>query len=127
MDILLDTHAVLWFLKGDEKMPKTTVGMVNAPDNRKYVSIASIWEVAIKISSGKLSVDGGIDGFIEAIEDNGFLLLDIDPYHIKTVAELPFIHRDPFDRMIIAQAMAEDMPVMTVDSNILQYGINIVW
>ena len=127
MDILLDTHAVLWFLKGDEKMPKATRGMVNDPVNKKYVSIASIWEVAIKTSSGKLSVSGGMDGFVEAIEDNGFLLLEVDPYHVKAVAELPFIHRDPFDRMLVAQAIEEGMCIMTVDSNIKQYGVTSVW
>jgi len=127
MDILLDTHAVIWFLKGNEKMPKSTRGIVCSPENRKYVSIASMWEVAIKLSSGKLKLDNDINGFIETIEDNGFLLLDISPDHVKTIAELPFIHRDPFDRMLVAQAIAEDMMIMTVDENIAKYDINVIW
>ena len=126
MDILLDTHAVLWFFKGDEKMPKIATDMINDPNNKKYVSIASVWEVAIKTSNGKLSVDGGIDGFINAIENNGFLLLEIDPHHIKAVATLPFIHRDPFDRMLVAQAIEEDLYIMTVDNNIKKYNIIVI-
>ena len=127
MDILLDTHALLWFLKGDGKMPHKTRDIICKPENEKYVSVASLWEVAIKFSGGKLELDGGIEGLIDAVEDNGFILLEIEPCHIKTVADLPFIHRDPFDRMLIAQAIVEDMSIMTVDENILKYDVNVVW
>jgi len=127
MDMLLDTHAILWFLKGNEKMPKETRNFICSNEYRKYVSIASLWEVSIKSSRGKLNLDGGIEGFIEAIDDNGFLLLEIDPDHIKAVAELPFIHRDPFDRMIVAQAITENMTIMTIDENILKYDVNVIW
>ena len=127
MNILLDTHAILWFLKGDEKMPKTTRDAVCSTENEKYVSIASLWEVAIKSSSGKLNLEDGFDGFIQAIWDNGILLLEVDPDHIKAVAELPFIHRDPFDRLLVAQAMVEDMTIMTIDDNIIKYDIITIW
>ena len=127
MNMLLDTHAVIWFLKGNEKMPKTTRNVIRNFENRKYVSIASIWEVAIKSSSGKLKLDNDINGFIETIENNGFLLLDITPDHVKAVAELPFIHRDPFDRILIAQATSEDMAIITIDENIAKYNVNIIW
>ena len=127
MDILLDTHSVLWFLIGSDKMPDATKEIFFDARNRIYVSIATLWEVSIKISIGKLSFDGGIDGFIDAIEDNGFLLLDISAVHTKTAADLPFIHRDPFDRMLVAQAIAEGMYLMTTDSNNLKYDITPIW
>ena len=124
MDILLDTCSVLWFLNGDEKMPISAREIILNTENTIYVSVASLWEVAIKLSIEKLDFNNGIDGFIEALEVEDFLLLDITPAHITAVASLPFIHRDPFDRMLIAQAMEENMPIMTVDAEILKYDIS---
>jgi PIN domain nuclease of toxin-antitoxin system len=127
MDILLDTHALWWFLNGSDKMPDTIKGIILNHENTVYISIASIWEVAIKISIGKLNFDGGIDRFIEAIESEDFLLLDITPKHIKAVVDMTFIHRDPFDRMLVAQAIVEELPVMTIDSNMVKYDITPIW
>lgn len=126
MDILLDTCAVLWFLNGDEKMPVSARDIILNAENTIYVSIATVWEVAIKLSIKKLDFDGGIDGFIEALEIEDFSLLEISPEHIKTVVSLPLIHRDPFDRMVIAQAMRENIPIMTTDSEIQKYDINTI-
>jgi len=125
MKILLDTCSVLWFLNGNEKMQAYTRGMISDNRNIIYVSIATVWEVAVKMSIGKLDFDGGIDGFIEAIDNEGFLLLEISSEHIKAITELPFIHRDPFDRMIIAQSMTENMPVITEDAEMLKYNIRL--
>ena len=127
MDILLDTHTVLWFFEDDERLSKSAIEAIYNPDNKKYVSIATLWESAIKYSIGKLKLDGGIEGFIEAIDDNGFILLNIEPEHIKTFTDLPYIHRDPFDRIITAQAMVEDMAIMTSDDNIVKYEIKSIW
>ena len=80
-----------------------------------------------KLSTGKLEFGGGIENFIETIYRNEFALLDISSKHIKTVVELPFIHRDPFDRMLIAQAIVENMTIITVDEDILKYNINYIW
>ena len=96
-------------------------------DNMIYVSIASIWEVAIKLSTGKLSLEGGLESFIEAIYKNDFDLLEISLNHVKAVKDLPFIHRDPFDRILIAQAIVEDMAIMTIDENVLKYNIISIW
>jgi len=127
MDILLDTHAVWWFFVDDERLPKSATEIICKPENKKYVSIVSLWEVAIKMSIGKLHFDGGIERFIEAIEENSFLLLEVDPEHIKAVSNLPLIHRDPFDRMLVAQAMIENISIMTIDTNILKYDITSIW
>jgi len=127
MNILLDTHAVLWFLEGSEKMGKVAVDTIHSAENNKYISVATLWEVAIKLSIGKMEFEGGIEGFIQSTEDNGFLQLGVSSEHIKRTAGLPFIHRDPFDRMLVAQAMAENMVLMTVDNNILKYDIECIW
>ena len=127
MDILLDTCSALWYFNGDESMPQSTREIILNADNVIYVSIATVWEVAIKIGINKLSFDGNIEGFIEAIEDEDFSLLDITTKHIKEVIDLPFIHRDPFDRMLVAQAVTEEIPIMTTDSEILKYNIDSIW
>jgi len=126
MEILLDTCSVLWFLNGNEKMPTSARDIILNTENTIYVSIATVWEVAIKLSIEKLDFDGGFDGFIEAIEVEDFTLLEISSKHITEVANLPFIHRDPFDRMLIAQAMTENIPIMTIDSEILKYDIETI-
>jgi len=126
MDILLDTCSVLWFLNGDEKMPVSARDIILNAENTICVSIATLWEVAIKMSIGKLDFDGGIDGFIAALENENFSLLEISQRHAKVVAGLPLIHRDPFDRMLIAQAMEENLPLMTTDSEIRKYDIHTV-
>ena len=127
MDILLDTHAAMWFFEGNPKMPILAREDICNLENMIYVSIASLWELAIKLNTGKLEFDGGLDGFMDAIDKNEFALLEVDPEHIKATMNLPLIHRDPFDRMIIAQAMVEDMAIMTIDENILKYDIESVW
>jgi len=127
MDILLDTCSVLWFLNGDERMPVSARDIILNADNTIYVSTATVWEVAIKLSIEKLDFNDGIDGFIEALEIEDFSLLEISPKHIRVISGLPFIHRDPFDRMLIAQAMEENIPIMTADSEILKYDISPIW
>jgi len=127
MDILLDTHTVLWFFEDDKRLSKSAIEAIYNPDNKMYVSIASLWEAGIKCSIGKLKLDGGIEGFIEAIDSNGFILLSIDSGHIKKVTSLPYLHRDPFDRIIISQSIVENMAIITSDVNILKYEINPIW
>ena len=127
MQILLDSHALWWFIEGSAKLPNETVSVIKTFKNQTYISIATIWEIAIKLSINKLTFDGGIEHFIEIVEDNGFSLLGISTGHVKKVAELPFIHRDPFDRIIIAQSMVENMSLMTVDENIQKYDVNVIW
>jgi len=125
--ILLDTHAAIWFFEDIEKLSKSAADAIYNLDNIIYISIASIWEIAIKLGTGKLSLNGSIDDIIEAIYKNDFNLIDVSLEHIKMVRGLPLIHRDPFDRMIVAQAIVEDMAIMTIDENIFKYDIDVVW
>ena len=127
MEILLDTHALLWFMDGDKNLPTSARETIQNTDNKIYVSIASVWEIAIKLSIGKLTLKKSIENFLTILDENGFILLEVNTKHIKKVAELPFIHRDPFDRMLVSQAMVENMSIMTIDSNITKYGVHIIW
>jgi PIN domain nuclease of toxin-antitoxin system len=122
-NILIDTHVALWFLNGDSSLSDKAKGVILDARNNKYVSLASVWEVAIKISINKLSFDGGTEGFVELLKDNGFELLPIKTEHLSVVETLEFFHRDPFDRLLVAACIAEDMPIVTVDKNIELYPI----
>jgi PIN domain nuclease of toxin-antitoxin system len=107
MNVLLDTHTLIWFFNGDSLLSERAQQVIIDPKNQKFVSIVSVWEVAIKISLNKLGFDGKSEGFLHLIDDNGFQLLTVNREHILELEELPFIHRDPFDRLLIATAVSE--------------------
>jgi len=127
MKYLLDTHAVLWFFDHVEELSDTALKSILDQTNIKYVSIVSVWELAIKISLGKLAFDGGVENFINIIDENGFELLPIKVEYVKQVETLPFLHRDPFDRMLIVSALSEGMNLITADTNIQKYNVSCVW
>lgn len=119
MRLLLDTHALLWWL-ADSPMSADAKQAIADPDNIVIVSAASIWEIAIKKARGKLDAP---DGLVEAIADSGFDPLPIDFGHAELAGALPVHHRDPFDRMLIAQALEEELVIVTRDESFAPYGI----
>ena len=127
MKYLLDTHTILWFFDCLEKLSKKALDAIVGPDNKKYVSIVTAWELAIKISLGKLKFDGGVENFFSKIEENGFELLPIKEEHLRHVEILPLLHCDPFDRLLIASAVSEGMNLITADMNIHQYNTSWIW
>ena len=126
MKILLDLHIVLWFFGDTKKVPKEIMAAILNPENDKYVSIAALWELTIKMNLGKLSFIGGFDRFLLMLDENGFELLGITARHIRRLNSLPPVHGDPFDRMIVAQAAVESMYIATADKNIKSYGVQCV-
>jgi PIN domain nuclease of toxin-antitoxin system len=127
MDILLDTHALIWFLNGDEKLSKKVKESIENSNNIKIVSIASIWETAIKMSIDKFRFPKGYNHFLEMVEENGFEILPISFEHAMIVSTLEFIHRDPFDRILIAQCIGDNLLFATKDENIKRYKIQTIW
>jgi PIN domain nuclease of toxin-antitoxin system len=127
MNLLLDTHALIWFLNGDEKLSNTARLAIENPTNIKIVSIASIWEIAIKISLNKFRYPNGFKHFLELIDDNGFEVLQISFEHALIVSSLEFMHRDPFDRLLVAQSKNDDLTIVTIDDNIKKYNIKSLW
>lgn len=128
MNFLLDTHTVLWFLNGDNNLLSDTAkGIILNQHHNKFISIASVWEVGIKTSIGKLVFPQKTKGFIDQIHKNGFELLPIMSNHILEIEQLPFIHRDPFDRLLIATAIVEKMGLISCDKNIKLYPVNLIW
>lgn len=127
MKLLLDTHAFLWFMKGENLSQKAQDAFLDI-DNDLYLSAASYWEICIKHSLGKLDLDKNWNEvFDREILLNGIKWLPIEKEHSQGIIELPMIHRDPFDRLLIAQAYAEGMTLLTADSNIKQYDISTIW
>jgi PIN domain nuclease of toxin-antitoxin system len=127
MDLLLDTHAIIWFFNGDESLSKKALSHILAAENRKFVSIISIWEVSIKIGLGKLSFEGSTKAFYELLNNNGFEVLPLSIEHLFQYETLEFFHRDPFDRILITQANVEKMAIITKDENIKKYQIQSIW
>lgn len=119
MHILLDTHLFLWWLNNDKSLTKKAQQLIEDAEE-VYVSSASIWEAAIKIQLGKLDAD--INSLINSIENEGFIELPISAKHAAKVTNLALHHRDPFDRVLIAQAITEPLRFLTVDSKLKQYS-----
>jgi PIN domain nuclease of toxin-antitoxin system len=128
MRLLLDTHAFLWFVLNDPALSADAVNLIADPNNDIAISPASYWEIAIKISIGKYSLPEPVDVFMDReIATNQFHILHIEPRHVAPVATLPFHHRDPFDRLIIAQAMTEQIPVVSADAAFDAYPVQRLW
>jgi PIN domain nuclease of toxin-antitoxin system len=126
--LLLDTHALLWFLKGDASLSPAAKAAIEDPTNRKLVSVASCWEIAIKAGSGKLRL-GEPAGVLLARElaANCFDLLAISLAHVAAVETLPPHHKDPFDRLLVSQALLEGVGIVSVDTQLDPYGVVRVW
>ena len=127
MNILLDTHALIWFVEDDEKLPDSLKVILNEKSNSIYISIASLWEMAIKISLNKLSISVSFDEVIELVKSNGFEILQISEFHLSELLKLPFIHRDPFDRLLAAQASFEDLLFVSCDEIFNSYNVRRLW
>jgi PIN domain nuclease of toxin-antitoxin system len=127
MRILVDTQAFIWFVENDKQLPHKIRKELENTDNAIIISIASLWEMAIKISLDKLHISCDIEEMIDKIYHNGFELLPILPNHIIKLSTLKYFHRDPFDRIIIAQCLGEDLPVVTSDEIFKDYGVRVKW
>lgn len=125
---LLDTHSFLWFISDHPSLSMSAKLLIEDASNQRLISIASIWEMAIKTSLGKLSFSSPFETFIvQQIQINEFEILGITIDHLTTVSTLSMHHRDPFDRLLIAQALVEEIPIVGVDSAFDAYPIQRLW
>lgn len=128
MTLLIDTHSLLWFLRGDPLLSAVAKAVIEDPANRKLVSVASCWEIAIKAGTGKLTLgEPAATLLARELPGNSFDLLPIQLNHATFVESMPFHHRDPFDRLIVAQATLEGVPIVSVDNQLDRYGIVRIW
>ena len=127
MRYLLDTHTLLWFLQDDPQLPERVGNEITNIENSCYVSIASLWEVAIKINLGKLAIKFPFVKFASYLVENDIEVLQIGFDHLIQVATLDLHHRDPFDRIIIAQGLVENLTIITKDEHFPSYTDRILW
>lgn len=128
MNILLDTHSFIWFVEDNPSLSPRARMLIEEPANDVFLSIASVWEMAIKFSLRKLDLEQPFDLFIpNQLLLNDITLLDITVSHTLRVATLPFHHRDPFDRLRVAQSLVEEMPFVSMDDAFDAYGVNRLW
>ncbi len=128
MNLLLDTHSFLWFIENNPKLNADMVALIKNRDNDVFLSTVSLWEIAIKSSLGKLQLGMPFRLFVlSQVSLNNINLLDIAVRHIEEVAILPFHHKDPFDRLLIAQATVEQMPIISLDTTFDAYGVTRIW
>lgn len=118
--LLLDTHALLWWLLDDPALGREARGAIADAGNQIHVSAATLWELSVKRSKGLLEAPGDLEALVS---DEGFIGLPISLFHAQQAGALPDLHRDPFDRMLVAQAQAEGLELVTADAMIPQYGV----
>lgn len=124
---LLDTHTFLWFINGDTQLSANAIEKIESDGAINFISIASIWEIAIKISLGKLELKKPFAEIKIQIEQNDFQVLPITVEDALLVSSLPFHHWDPFDRLIIAQSIQHKLPIVTKDDNFRKYDTSVIW
>ena len=123
---LPDTHTLLWFLRDSPQLSKKALEIITT-ENKVYVSIASLWEIAIKKSIGKLEFEHSIEKIAELCHEKDILILQIQPKYFDKIIKLPNIHNDPFDRLIISQAIIENLVIITKDTIIPKYSLKTIW
>lgn len=128
MRLLLDTHTFLWFTLNEPLLSPEALKLIADPNNEILISPMSYWEIAIKISIGKYALTEPVDQFfVREIAVNQFDILPIQPGHVAPLTNLPFHHRDPFDRLLIAQAIVEQIPVVSADAAFDAYPVQRLW
>ena len=126
MRLLLDTHVLLWCLGGDERLPEKAVQLIQDAA-QVFVSVTSLWEMAIKEALGKLKLDINFDRLAGVIQESGYTILPITAQHTVPLLTLPPLHRDPFDRMLVSQCIAEPLYLLTCDAEVSQYGDHVIF
>jgi len=128
MRALLDTHTFIWWVIDDNRLSSTARNIIADPGNNLFFSAASAWEIVIKVRLGKLNLPEPPETYIPSrLSINRFESLPIQMNHALQVVNLPALHQDPFDRIIIAQSQVEKMPIITVDNKITQYPVDVIW
>ena len=128
MRFLLDTHTFLWWVADDPQLSLSAKTIISNPDNEIYFSVVSAWEIIIKVGTGKFSLSEPPEVYIPSrITSNQFETLTVQMPHILRINGLPNFHKDPFDRLLIAQSLVEDLSLITVDEAIAQYPVKTIW
>jgi len=126
--VLLDTHAFLWFVFDDRRLSSRADTLIGDSDNEVLLSIASLWEITIKAQLDKLTLGMPVEVFFRRyVEQRRLALVDVQVAHLVAYGQLPLLHRDPFDRLLVAQAQVLGVPILSSDSKLEPYGVPILW
>ena len=128
LKVLVDTHALLWWMGGDGRLSDRARGILENGANQRLISIVSLWEIAIKASSGRLPTYGlTVSCIAEELREQRFEVIPVRLTDLVRIEKLPWIHRDPFDRLLITQALEENVPMLTSDEAIVKYAVQTIW
>jgi len=128
VNVLLDTHAFLWAVTGDRRLSSPARALIEDRENQVFLSAVSMWEIVLKAKAGKLHVEGSVAKVLEEqMRQARISPLAIQPAHVLRVAALPPIHKDPFDRLLVAQAQAENLALVSGDPEIRRYTVQVIW
>ena len=127
MKYLIDTHVLLWALEDSGKISEKVKGILLDSQNEICLSMASLWEISIKVGLGKLELNQSLDSFLDIVESGAFTIFGLETNYCKEQGRLPHIHKDPFDRILIATAICEKSILITADDNIKRYPIPVLW
>ncbi|HMW03331.1 MAG: type II toxin-antitoxin system VapC family toxin [Blastocatellia bacterium] len=128
MKFVIDTHTFLWLTSGDPQLSQTALDLLQDAESEIWLSEVSLWEIAIKMNIGKLTLSDAFEIFIaEQTAAYRIDILDVTVAHLSKLISLPLHHRDPFDRLLVAQALAENLPFVSIDAKLDAYGVNRIW
>ncbi|HPO63328.1 MAG TPA: type II toxin-antitoxin system VapC family toxin [Candidatus Kapabacteria bacterium] len=127
MKYLLDTHSYIWYVEDDKQLSRNALNIIDNPDNELYLSIVSIWEITIKSSLNKLNLKQSISNIYDELNKLNIEILSLEKKNFEILYNLEFFHRDPFDRMIISQAITENLPIISKDIAFNNYKIERIW
>jgi len=127
MRYLIDTHVVIWLAINSPELPEGIRELVENSENDIYICSASLWEIAVKMNLGKLDLKRPLNKLLSDIKTYGFNVLQVEDEYLCNLLTLPYIHKDPFDRLIISTALAEDLVIITIDENIQKYDVPWIW
>ena len=127
MRYFIDTHVIIWLAINSSELPKGIKELIELPENDIFICSASLWEIAIKVNLGKLDLKQPLDKLLSDVKTSGFNILQIEDEYVCNLLTLPYIHKDPFDRLIISTALAEGLTIITIDENIQKYDVPWIW
>jgi len=127
MNYILDTHTIIWYFEKSSKIPPKITDIINNEENKIFISSVSLWELVLKLNSGKLKMDFSFEVLLLLIKKGGFRILQINDEYLINLSSLPKIHNDPFDRLIVSTACSNDLTIITIDKNIHKYDVSCIW
>ena len=127
MKYLLDTHTIIWHFDDSTKLSQKAIEITDNLESHLYICSISIWEIAIKMNLGKLNLNFTFDKLLAAIKESDVYILQIEDEYLSKLSELPYIHKDPFDRLLISTALTENLTIITIDENIQKYNVSWIW